>query len=59
MGTIKFKPENQLAYDKDPVCFKARPGVKSKLKNVPDWQKRLRDYVDQLIAESEQTGSDR
>ncbi|MEG4323390.1 MULTISPECIES: hypothetical protein [unclassified Microcoleus] len=56
MPRIKFKPENELAYDKDPVCFKVRPSVKAKLKAVPDWQQKLREYVDSLIAG--QTGSD-
>ncbi|MEH2056099.1 MAG: hypothetical protein V7K97_08065 [Nostoc sp.] len=36
-------------FDKDPVCFKVLPGVKDKLKSVPDWQERLRKFVDELI----------
>jgi hypothetical protein len=56
MPRIKFKPDHRVAYDKDPVCFKVKPGVKTKLKAVPDWQERLREFVDQLIAR--QTGSD-
>lgn len=36
-------------FDKDPVCFKVLPGVKDKLKAVPDWQERLREFVDELI----------
>ena len=38
-------------FDKDPVCFKVLPGVKDKLRAVPDWQERLREYVDQLIVD--------
>jgi hypothetical protein len=37
--------------DKDPVCFKVMPGVKARLKAVPNWQEQLREYVDQLIQE--------
>lgn len=36
-------------FDKDPVCFKVLPGVKEKLRTVPDWQERLRGFVDKLI----------
>ena len=35
--------------DKNPVCFKVKPGVRDKLKAVPDWQERLREMVDKII----------
>ncbi|MBE9198963.1 MULTISPECIES: hypothetical protein [unclassified Nodularia (in: cyanobacteria)] len=38
-------------FDKNPVCFKVLPGVKDKLKTVPNWQERLREFVDRLIDE--------
>ncbi|MBD0264724.1 MAG: hypothetical protein ICV78_18975 [Tolypothrix sp. Co-bin9] len=37
--------------DAQPICFKGRIGQKAKLKAVPDWQERLREYVDKLIEE--------
>ncbi|MBD2204764.1 hypothetical protein H6G33_13690 [Calothrix sp. FACHB-1219] len=49
MPKIKFQPKNKVAFDKAPVQFKVLPGVREKLKTVPDWQERLREYVDQLI----------
>jgi len=49
MPRIKFKPQNKVAYDKSPLQFKVLPGVREKIKAVPDWQQRLRDFVDQLI----------
>jgi hypothetical protein len=55
---MPFQKNNKLGFtsdaplDKDPVCFKVKPGVKEKLKAVPNWQERLRDYVDQLIKEN-------
>lgn len=51
MPRIKFKPDNQVAYDKVPVQFKVLPGVREKLKAVPNWQERLRQYVDELLEE--------
>ena len=51
MPRIKFQPKNQVAYDKVPVQFKVLPGVREKLKTVPNWQERLREFVDQLISE--------
>ncbi|MEA5623761.1 hypothetical protein [Nostoc sp. UHCC 0251] len=38
-------------FDKDPVCFKVLPGIKDKLKSVPGWQERLREFVDTLVVE--------
>jgi hypothetical protein len=50
----KFRvlPFNEEPFDKSPVCFKVREGVKDKLKAVPDWQERLRKFVDELIEDS-------
>lgn len=58
MPRKKFVPDNEVAYDKVPVQFKVMPGVREKLKAVPNWQKRFREFVDQLIEEAEQIGSD-
>ncbi|MGH8002788.1 MAG: hypothetical protein ACREPR_25985 [Brasilonema sp.] len=38
--------------DKRPVCFVVRQGIREKLKAIPEWQERLRQYVDQLISET-------
>lgn len=52
-----FQKKNKLGFtsgqpfDKNPVCFKVLPGVKDKLKTIPDWQERLRRAVDKLIEE--------
>ncbi|MEG4347409.1 hypothetical protein QUB70_29640 [Microcoleus sp. A003_D6] len=51
MPRIKFKPDNKVAYDRVPVQFKVLPGVREKLKAVPNWQERLRGIVDELIQE--------
>lgn len=54
---MPFQKKNKLGFtsnqpfDKDPVCFKVLPGVKEKLKNIPNWQERLRQAVDKLIEE--------
>ncbi|MEM7725957.1 MAG: hypothetical protein AAF208_06230 [Cyanobacteria bacterium P01_A01_bin.45] len=37
--------------DKQIIGFKGYEGQKEKLKNIPDWQKKLRDYVNLLIEE--------
>ncbi|MBE9214908.1 hypothetical protein IQ247_19900 [Plectonema cf. radiosum LEGE 06105] len=52
---MPFEKNNKLGFtsknpfDKNPVCFKVLPGVKDKLKTVPDWQEQLRKFVDELI----------
>ncbi|EDX72178.1 hypothetical protein MC7420_8270 [Coleofasciculus chthonoplastes PCC 7420] len=37
--------------DKTPICFKGYEGQKDKLKSVPNWQERIRQFVDELISE--------
>ncbi|WP_339381590.1 hypothetical protein [Brasilonema bromeliae] len=46
---------NEEPFDKSPVCFNVRIGVKEKLKAVPDWKERLRKLVDELIEETGNT----
>jgi hypothetical protein len=41
--------------DKETIAFKGYEGQKEKLKAVPDWQERLRLFVDELI---EKAGSE-
>ncbi|MBS9392590.1 MAG: hypothetical protein HEQ29_05390 [Dolichospermum sp. LBC05a] len=36
MPRIKFKPQNQVAYDKSPLQFQVLPGVREKIKTVPN-----------------------
>ena len=36
MPRIKFKPQNKVAYDKSPLQFKVLPGVREKIKTVPN-----------------------
>ncbi|NEU76042.1 hypothetical protein PI95_026685 [Hassallia byssoidea VB512170] len=42
-------PLNEEPFDRSPVCFNVRKGVKEKLKTVPDWKERLREFIDELI----------
>jgi len=49
MTTTRFKPNNKVAFDKTAVMFKVLPGIRDKLKNIPKWQDKLRDFVDDLI----------
>ena len=51
MPKTKFRPHNHVAYDKAPVQFKVLPGVREKLRAVPNWQEKLRHFVEQLISE--------
>ncbi|KAB8332607.1 hypothetical protein SD80_018680 [Scytonema tolypothrichoides VB-61278] len=45
------KPLHDKPFDRTPVCFNVRVGVREKLKAVPDWKERLREFVDQLISD--------
>ncbi|GAA6616732.1 hypothetical protein [Scytonema sp. NUACC26] len=51
MPTQKFQPKEGEAYDKNPVQFKVRKGVREKLRAIPNWQDILRKYVDDLISD--------
>jgi hypothetical protein len=37
--------------DKEAIAFKGYEGQKEKLKAVPDWQERFREFVDQLLSD--------
>jgi len=50
------KPIGDEPMDRTPICFNVRTGVREKLKTIPDWKERLREYVDRLI--DGQAGSD-
>jgi hypothetical protein len=53
MSKTKFKPDNSVAYDKTPVQLKVLPGVRDRLRQVPNWQGLIREYINQLISELE------
>lgn len=46
---FRWKPEGEKALDPAPVCFKVDPELKKLLKAVPDWQKRLRAELPDMI----------
>jgi hypothetical protein len=48
----RARPIGATALDRDAIAFKGRMGQKEKLKTIPNWQERFRDFVDQLIQES-------
>ncbi|NMG21117.1 hypothetical protein [Brasilonema bromeliae] len=37
--------------DKETISLRGYEGQKEKLKAVPDWQERLREFVDQLTSD--------
>jgi hypothetical protein len=37
--------------DKEVIAFRGYEGQKDKLKAVPNWQERFREFVDQLLSE--------
>ncbi|WP_246162884.1 hypothetical protein [Brasilonema sennae] len=43
---------NAEPFDKSPLCFAVRRGVREKLKAIPNWQERLRELVDELLEET-------
>jgi hypothetical protein len=36
-----------------PICIKGYLGQKEALRSVPDWQERIREFIDKLIDENE------
>lgn len=59
--SMTFQEKNKLGakqiyaqpVDSKVIAFRGRIGQIEKLKTIPNWQERLRDYVDFLIAEVE------
>lgn len=46
------------ALDKEAIAFKGYAGQKENLKFISGWQERLREFVDQLVAENLSTKND-
>ncbi|MCV3215053.1 hypothetical protein OGM63_16295 [Plectonema radiosum NIES-515] len=53
-----WEPEGEKALDSKPICFKLSSEAKEQLKAIPDWQKKLRDALPELIVQwsSEESG---
>ncbi len=45
-----WKPDGEKALDPNPICFKMDERLKTELKAIPDWQKKLRKALPELIA---------
>ncbi len=52
-----FVSNRERPLDSKPISFKGFEGQRDALKNIPGWQEQLREFVDQLIEKSGQTGS--
>lgn len=50
---LGFKSERVEPLDATPICFRGWLGQKEKLKKIPNWQDRAREFVAQLICEAE------
>lgn len=56
---MAFRKNNKLGakkflnrpLDSQPICFRGYEGTKEKLKAVPNWQERLRQFAEKLIEE--------
>ncbi|MEQ9548373.1 MAG: hypothetical protein RIM23_01955 [Coleofasciculus sp. G3-WIS-01] len=44
------KKQLKKPLDKGVIAFRGYEGQKEKLKAIPDWQERLREFVDQLTS---------
>jgi hypothetical protein len=58
MPIERFRPDNQIAYDKVPVQLKVMPGVRDRLKKIDGWQAMIREYIDKLIESDRATKGD-
>ena len=60
---MPFKPGNKYAFqprsgrplDKQTVGFHPYEGQTKAVKQIEGWQQKLRDYIDQLVKEAEQS----
>ncbi len=46
---LGFLPVEDLPLDKSPLTIKLRQGVKDMLKTIPEWNPRLRDFIEQWV----------
>lgn len=62
--SMPFRKNNKLgaqkllkrSLDKQPITFKGYEGHREAVKSVPNWQERLRDFVEKMIEESKTVG---
>jgi hypothetical protein len=47
----RWNSDQEKPLDKQPICFKGWNGQKEKLKAIPNWQNKLRSFVDTLLNE--------
>jgi hypothetical protein len=45
LGTQKILDKSR---DKDPICFRGYEGQKAKLRSIPNWQERMRQFIDEI-----------
>jgi hypothetical protein len=45
------KKHHSRPLDEEVIAFRGYEGQKEQLKAVPDWQERLREFVDQLLSD--------
>jgi len=53
-----WQPEGEKALDSKPLCVKLSSEIKEQLKAIPDWQKKLRDVLPELIVKWRSEASD-
>ncbi len=46
-----WKPDGDESLDRYPLCFKLQSDLKAELKAIPNWQKKLRNALPNLISE--------
>jgi hypothetical protein len=49
-----FQRENEVAFDKQPISLRVMPGVRKDLYLIPNWQKKVRAWLDIFIQEEKE-----
>jgi hypothetical protein len=44
-----WEPDGKKAFDAKPLSFKLDADLKKAIKEIPDWQRRLRDVLPELV----------
>lgn len=48
---FRFLPTESRSLDSKPLTLKLRPGIRDKLRSIPNWQSELRDVIEVWLQE--------
>lgn len=55
---FRFLPTESKSLDPKPLTLKLRPGIRDKVRSIPNWQPELRDVIEAWLQEKLDQGDE-